>query len=29
MPRPYAADLRERVLAACEAGPGRAAAARR
>jgi transposase len=29
MPRPYSADLRERVLAACEAGLGRAAAARR
>jgi transposase len=29
MPRPYSADLRERVLAGCEAGLGRAAAARR
>ena len=29
MPRPYSADLRERVLADCEAGLGRAAAARR
>ena len=29
MPRAYSADLRERVLADCEAGLGRAAAARR
>ena len=29
MPRPYSADLRERVLADCEAGLSRAAAARR
>ena len=29
MPRPYSADLRERVVTDCEAGLGRAAAARR
>ena len=29
MPRAYSADLRERVVADCEAGLGRAAAARR